>query len=72
MTYDDAIEFPNGLGFTPCTRAYADVCDAMDALKPDWVNLDDLSPADYNEWNSLCHRREQMMMEGHLGRSVRY
>jgi hypothetical protein len=69
---DDAITWPNGEGFTPCTRAYAELCDKLAALKPETVNLDDLSPDDYNEFCALSHRRDQMQAEGHLGQSVRH
>jgi len=72
LKFDDAIEWPNGLGYTPCTREYAELCDKMDVLKPDYINLDDLSPDDYNEFCSLSHRRDQLLGEGHLGKSVRY
>jgi hypothetical protein len=72
MTHDDAIEWPNGEGFTPCTRAYAAICDEMDAIKPDDVNMDDLSPEDYQRFNELLNQRDQMMLDGHLGKSVRY
>jgi len=53
LTHDDAIEWPNGAGFTPCTHEYADLMGQRDALKPEGVNLDDLSPDDYNEWCAL-------------------
>ena len=72
IKHDDAIEWPNGLGFTPCSREYAEICDKMDALKPDWINMDDLSPEDYQEWNALSFRRDSLMADGHLGKSVRY
>jgi inactivated superfamily I helicase len=72
MTHDDAIEWPNGEGFTPCTREYAELIDKRDALKPDWINLDDLSPADYQEWCTLDAQLNQLQCAGHLGKSVRY
>jgi hypothetical protein len=72
MTHDDCIEWPNGLGFTPCTKAYAEITDQMNAIKPDDVNLDDLSPDDYNEFCSLSYKRDQMQSDGHLGKSIRY
>ncbi len=68
-----ALEFPNGEGYTPCTPEYAEIVDAMEALKPNDMNLDDLSPEDYQEWNVLEDRRADMQMSGlHLGKSVRY
>ena len=72
VKHDDAIEWPNGEGFTPCSREYAELMDKRDALKPDWVNLDDLSPEDYQEWNVLDNRMLELQASGHLGKSVRY
>lgn len=72
MEHSDAIEWPNGEGFTPCTHEYAEICDRMDAIKPDYLNLDDLSPADYNEFCTLSNLRDEMMMSGHVGKSHRY
>lgn len=72
IKFDDVIEFPNGEGFTPCTKDYARIVDEMDAIKPDYVNLDDLSPEDYERWNRLDSELSQLQMEGHLGQSVRY
>ncbi len=72
LELDDAIEFPNGRGFTPCTREYADLVAKLNAIKPDDVNMDDLSPADYEEWNCLDNQRVRMQMEGHVGKSVLY
>lgn len=71
--FTDAIEFPNGEGYTPCTPEYHKIVDDMEAIKPDHVNLDDLSPEDYNLWNTLDDRRSEMLASGdHLGKSIRY
>lgn len=70
--FTDKIEFPNGEGYTPCTREYADLTDRLDAIKPADVNMNDLSPADYQEWNTLEDRRANLQLNGHLGKSVRY
>jgi hypothetical protein len=72
IAHDDAIEFPNGEGFTPCSREYAQVCDELEALKPDYINLDELSPEDYELWNKLDDMRASLMLAGHLGKSIRY
>jgi hypothetical protein len=69
---DDTIEWPNGEGFTPCSSEYARLIDAMDAIKPEDVNLDDLSAEDYELWNRLDDKKYSMLAEGHLGKSVRY
>lgn len=67
--FTDKIEFPNGEGYTPCTR---EITDRLDAIKPADVTMNDLSPEDYNEWNALEDRRANLQMSGHLGKSVRY
>lgn len=72
IKHDDAIKFPNGEGFTPCSREYAIIADKLEALKPDYINLDDLSPEDYQEWNVLDNERMNLMASGHLGKSIRY
>jgi hypothetical protein len=72
VQHDDAIEFPNGEGFTPCSSQYARLCDQLEAIKPNDASLDDLSPADYNLWNELNDQCSRLMLEGHLGKSIRY
>lgn len=72
LRHDDAIEWPNGLGYTPCSREYADLMDRRDALKPDAVNMDDLSPEDYQEFNIIENKLDGMLADGHVGKSVRY
>lgn len=72
LVHHDAIEWPNGEGYTPCTCEYAEIYDRLNAIKPDDVNMDDLSIEDYNEWHRLDHERAAMQMNGHLGKSVRY
>lgn len=70
--HDDAIEWPNHKGFTPCTSEYARVVDELDAIKPAGVRLDDLTADDYQLWHELDSKRCQMQMAGHLGKPVRY
>lgn len=72
VQHTDSIEFPNGAGYTPCSREYAEITDKMDAIKPDYVNLSDLSPEDYQEWNVLDAKRMSLQASGHLGKSVLY
>lgn len=72
LVHDDVLEFPNGEGYTPCTREYADLRDKMDVIKPDDVRLDDLSSEDYEEYCQLDNRAAEMLAAGHLGKSVRY
>lgn len=72
IIYDDILEWPNGEGYTVCSQEYAAICDAMDALKPNDVNLDDLPPDDYNKFCELEHKRGVLQLNGHLGKGVRY
>ncbi len=72
MNLTDAIEWPNGEGFTPCTREYAALMDERDAILPDYLNLDDLSPEDYQSWNVLDQKLLSMQADGHLGKGERY
>jgi hypothetical protein len=78
MDLDDTIFWPNGKGFTPCTKAYADKKAERDAIKnkPDyddirgadgWVSMDDLTPDDYEAWNRLDNELGSMQIAGHLG-----
>lgn len=75
-SFDDIIEFPNGEGFTPCTKEYANKMAARDAIFDptfDTGSLEDLSPEDYQRYCELDHELLTMQMSGlHLGKSVRY
>jgi hypothetical protein len=67
------IEWPNGLGYTPCTPEYLEKKIEQELLKPDDVPLDALSPADYNRWHHLQNDLDNMLASGqHVGKSVRY
>ena len=83
--HDDAIDWPNGMGFTPCTSAYAAKMRERDAIKakpeydyladqsPDgFIHMDDLSAADYEAWNRLDNELGSMQLDGHLGQSERW
>lgn len=73
MKHDDAIEWPNGEGFTPCSREYAEICDQIDAMSAcGAISMDDMSPADYQTYNILLDRRSSLQANGHVGKSVRY
>lgn len=76
--FDDAIYWPNGLGCTPCTKAYADKMAERDAIKakpeyddltgPDgWLSMDDLTPADYEAWNRADAELGSMQIDGQIG-----
>lgn len=76
IEFSDAIEWPNGKGFTPCSREYAKLMDARNAVYDANVDedrsLSDLSPEDYEIWNVLDNKLLNLQANGHLGKSVRY
>ena len=73
MKHTDAIEWPNGKGFTPCSPEYAELCDKIDAISDfGRIHMDDMSPQDYQEYNVLLSRRDTLQMSGHIGKSIRY
>lgn len=75
LRLDDALDWPNGEGFTPCTREYADKMAAREAIydaNHDEGSTEDLSPEDYQRWHELDSELCQMQMAGHIGKSERY
>lgn len=76
MDHTAKIEFPNGLGFTPCTQEYLDTKTARDNIcDPNYSENDRVSdlPAElYQEWSVLDNKLMNMQCDGHLGKSVRY
>lgn len=75
ITHDDVIEWPNGEGFTYCSREYADTMAAKDAIfdpNHDEGTSEDLSPEDYNRFHELDNKLMSMQADGHIGESVRY
>ncbi|ADJ24785.1 hypothetical protein Hden_2990 [Hyphomicrobium denitrificans ATCC 51888] len=73
LKHDTAIEWPNGAGFTPCTREYAEVTDKINDLNDfGRIGMGDMSSEDYETYNRLLVRRDELQLSGHLGESVRY
>jgi len=74
MEHTETIDFPNGNGFTPCTKEYRDVYDARCAICDlnDGESLSDLSPEEYQEWSLLDDKLASMQISGHTGKSVRF
>jgi hypothetical protein len=73
MKYDSSIEFPNKKGYTPCTKAYAAVRSQIDYLSNyGQISMDNMSPEDYQTYNTLLAQADEMLMDGHVGKSVRY
>ena len=71
--HTDSLEWPNGEGFTPCTPEYRATMEERDAILDPFgsINLDDLSPEDYQRWNVLDNELMGMQLDGHLGQSER-
>jgi len=82
MKHDSKIIWPNGAGHRECTAEYADLNEALLALQPEYQAIDWDTPNAhrmngdsakvYNDYHMLQHRLDQMSLEGHLGRVVRY
>ena len=67
------LPFPNGKGYTPCTKVYYDVYhDKMAICNPNaGESIDALSPEKYQRWSELDNDLMGMSLDGHLGTSVR-
>lgn len=70
---DHHIEFPNGKGYTPCTKEYYDLyTEKMAIYDPANGNYDDLSPEDAQRWSEMDNKIMGMTVDGHVGKSVTY
>jgi hypothetical protein len=72
IVHDDHIDWPNGLGTNPCSAEYRKTYDEMKSVKPDYVALEEMAPADYQRWNELDQRLLQLQATGHVGKSIRF
>jgi hypothetical protein len=74
--FDSSIEWPNGEGYTPCTKAYANKMAEKDAIfdpNYDRGSIEDLDPEAYERYCRLDNELMTMQASGeHLGKSVRY
>lgn len=71
----DVIEWPNGLGCTPCSIEYRNLHDEQVRIHNpaiDGANIEKLSPEDYQQWMTLDNKLLELQAAGHLGKSVRY
>lgn len=70
------LAWPNGKGHTPCSQEFADTKHARDSIyavgNVQGETLDGLSPEQYQRWNELDDKLNQLQLNGHLGQSVRY
>lgn len=76
IIHDAVLDWPNGLGYTPVTREYADLTHAKNAIhvpNNDYgKSLDDLSPEDYQRYNVIDNQLLTLQANGHCGKSERY
>lgn len=72
------IEFPNGMGYTPCSQAYRDKYDALQAILSNndiaehRLSMDSLTPENYDKYNHLQNDLANLQCDGHTGKSVRF
>jgi hypothetical protein len=69
LVHNDSLEWPNGLGFTPCTEEYRRLFDEQMAIfdpNTDSGTINDLDKDDYNRWNMLDDKLAGLQMAGHL------
>jgi hypothetical protein len=72
LIHDDILDWPNGKGYTECTRAYRETKDELDSIIPHGMNLSDLSLDEYERWNRLTDKLADMHLNGHIGISERF
>jgi hypothetical protein len=70
--HDDQIEWPNGQGWTPCTKAYRRVWDERELVRCRADSFEDLDPPDYDHVCRLNDLMANMMEAGHLGKGEKY
>ena len=73
IKHESAIDWPNGLGYTPCSIEYAAITDQINSLS-DYgrISMDDMSPTDYQTYNTLLDKQVGLQMNGHVGKSQRF
>lgn len=74
IKHDDVIDWPNGLGFTPCSFAYRQKLNERDGILivSNDCSVDDLSSEDYNLWHMLDNELSNMQANGHTGKGERF
>lgn len=73
IEHDHEIEWPNGMGVTTCSKAYADAHFARDMLSDGGrINLNDMSPENYERYCRLDQDMLTMQASGHIGKSFRF
>lgn len=69
--HDDFLDWPNGLGFTPCSTKYRQYFDEREAICPSSGNVDNLSREDYERWHALDMYLGTLQLQGHVGQGER-
>lgn len=75
IEHDGMMFWPNDAGYTPCSHAYVDKLLKQRAIfdpTEDMGSTDDLPPELYQEWHQLQSELDTMMLEGHVGKGVRF
>lgn len=75
IEHNHRLPFPNGKGYTPCTKEYLLIKNERDAIyDPNEEDrfLKDLDADEYQRWSELDEALAQLQMRGHLGTSVRF
>lgn len=66
------LDFPNGLGYTPCTAEYRRIALEVRDLNAKAHSDAGLTDEEYNRVNELENKLGVLSLEGHMGRPVRY
>lgn len=83
IEHSATIYWPNGEGETPCTPAYLALIEERDALLGKTIDQsgsaydggarpDDLEPAEYERYHWIENELGNLMLAGHVAKSVRY
>ncbi|AGC35738.1 hypothetical protein ACP46_gp53 [Rhizobium phage RHEph06] len=74
LEHNHRVHFPNGMGYTPCTKEYRLALDEREAIcdPNEGESIHDLSSEDYQRWSELDNALGLMQLDGHLGKAVRY
>lgn len=74
IKHDCILDWPNGEGETPCSTEYLMTLTQRDLIYEPGSkgSLEDLSPEDYQKWNELDDKLNNLHLNGHIGKSVKY
>lgn len=73
IEFTDQIEWPNGMGYTPCTKKAFECRREIDYMSMNGeISMDDMSSVDYENYNRLLDKLACLQGDGHFGTSVRF